>query len=596
MSLACNIIDGTYRYTRDIIWLNLASTRVAHIPSPPSLPGTLPPLSAWHSFLAAHPDKDYANYIRDGLAHGFRIGFNNLGTLLRSSQKNHKSVADNPQAVASFINTECAAGRVNGPFQINHMQGIHISPLGIIPKQHQPGKWRLIVDLSFPEGHSVNDGIAPTICSIKYASVDDAVNIIQALGRNTLMAKLDLKSAYRMVPVHPEDQWLLGMSWNNQLFVDTRLPFGLRSAPKIFSAVADGIAWAMYCQNIGDFLHYLDDFLFMGPPASEICGSHIKKAITICENLGFPVAPEKVDGPTTSITFLGIEVDSTHMELRLPTPKLIRLKGLITRWLNKRAATKRELQVLTGHLSHAATVVRPGRTFIRGLIEASKIPTRSNHWVRLNGECQADLAWWNLFLEEWNGTSMMPPPQHSVISTSDASGSWGCGATSENHWFQLQWPPRFTGSSHSIAVKEMVPVVISAAIWGHMWKGKHVLFRCDNECVVSVLKHFSAKEKHLAHLSRCLFFFAAFHKFTFSAEHIAGEDNTLADALSRNNLTLFLNLDPQAQPHPSSIPKALCKLLLEHPIEWTSPNWRKLFRNSILKASPAPPEGHMSQQ
>ena len=221
------------------MWLNLASTRVAHLPLPPPLPGTLPPLSAWHSFLAAHPDKDYVNYIRDGLAHGFRIGFNNLGTLLRLSPKNHKSVVDNPQAVASFINTKCAAGRVNGPFQIKHMPGIHISSLGIICKQHQLGKWRLIVDLSFPKGHSINDGIAPTICSIKYASVDDAVNIIHALGRNTLMAKLDLKSAYRMVPVHQEDQWLLGMSWNNQLFVDTRLPFGLQSAPKIFSAVAD---------------------------------------------------------------------------------------------------------------------------------------------------------------------------------------------------------------------------------------------------------------------------------------------------------------------------------------------------------------------
>ena len=80
---------------------------------------------------------------------------------------------------------------------------------------------------------------------------------------------------------------------------------------------------------------------------------------------------------------------------------------------------------------------------------------------------------------------MMPPPQHSVISISDAAGSWGCGATSENQWFQLQWPPQFTDTSHSIAEKEMVPVVISAAIWGHMWKGKHVLFHCDNECVLS---------------------------------------------------------------------------------------------------------------
>ena len=184
-ALACNTVNGTYRYTRDILLLDSASTRVAHLPSPPPPAGTLPSLSAWHPFLTAHPDKVYANYIREGLTLGFHIGFDNSTVQLRPNTKNHKSVADNLQAVASFIQGELATGRVNGPFQMSHMPGIHISPLGIIPKPHQPGKWRLIVDLSFPEGHSVNDGIASSLCSIKYASVDDAVDIIQTLGRNT---------------------------------------------------------------------------------------------------------------------------------------------------------------------------------------------------------------------------------------------------------------------------------------------------------------------------------------------------------------------------------------------------------------------------
>ena len=53
------------------------------------------------------------------------------------------------------------------------------------------------------------------------------------------MAKFDLKSAYRNVPVHPDDRGLLGMLWDDQLYVDSTLPFGLRSAPKIFNALAD---------------------------------------------------------------------------------------------------------------------------------------------------------------------------------------------------------------------------------------------------------------------------------------------------------------------------------------------------------------------
>ena len=163
---------------------------------------------------------------------------------------------------------------------------MHCGPMGIIPKPHQPGTWRLIVDLSFPEGHSVNDGIPSDICSIQYASMDQAVEIVRALGVGTLMAKLDLKSAYRMVPVHPQDQWLLGMSWEDRILVDTCLPFGLRSAPKIFSAVADGLTWAMHCKGIEYMLHYLDDFLFLGPPNHPMCGSALSLAQSTCTDLG----------------------------------------------------------------------------------------------------------------------------------------------------------------------------------------------------------------------------------------------------------------------------------------------------------------------
>jgi hypothetical protein len=103
--------------------------------------------------------------------------------------------------------------------------------MGLVPKSGQPGKFRLIVDLSSPAGCSVNDGISEELCSLKYASVDDAVAIIQSMGYNTELAKLDLKEAYRIVPVHPQDYHLLGISWRGQVYLDRALPFGLRSAP-----------------------------------------------------------------------------------------------------------------------------------------------------------------------------------------------------------------------------------------------------------------------------------------------------------------------------------------------------------------------------
>ena len=125
------------------------------------------------------------------------------------------------------MSAELEAGRVLGPIQPQQTLTVHVSPLGLVPKKHQSNEWRLICDLSSPSNHSVNVGISPKLCSLHYASVDDAMAIIQQLGRNTRLIKLDIKDTYRIVPVHPEDYPLLGITWKNKIYVDRALPFGL---------------------------------------------------------------------------------------------------------------------------------------------------------------------------------------------------------------------------------------------------------------------------------------------------------------------------------------------------------------------------------
>ena len=95
------------------------------------------------------------------------------------------------------------------------------------------------------EGSSVNDSIAKELCSLAYTSVDKVVGCILKLGKGSLLAKMDLKQAYQNIPVHLQDRLLLGMEWQGDVFVDKALPFGLRSAPLIFSALADCLQWIM---------------------------------------------------------------------------------------------------------------------------------------------------------------------------------------------------------------------------------------------------------------------------------------------------------------------------------------------------------------
>jgi len=130
-------------------------------------------------------------------------------------------------------------GRMVGPLSLEDF--FHVR-LGM---KHQPGKWRLIMDLSHPRGNSVNDGIKPKLCSLQYSSVDEAVRRLLPLGQNSVMMNLDIESAYSIVLVSPEDRLLLGMKWKKRLYMYTALPFGLRYAPKVFSALADALLWIL---------------------------------------------------------------------------------------------------------------------------------------------------------------------------------------------------------------------------------------------------------------------------------------------------------------------------------------------------------------
>lgn len=116
-----------------------------------------------------------------------------------------------------------------------------------------------------PDGMSGNDSIQEVHCSLSYVSVEDAAKGVVAKGRGALLASVDVKSAYRNVLIHPDNQWLMGMLWEGGVYIDTALPFGLWSAPKIFTSVADAVEWVVRQEGVDFILHYLDNFSLVGP-------------------------------------------------------------------------------------------------------------------------------------------------------------------------------------------------------------------------------------------------------------------------------------------------------------------------------------------
>ena len=536
-------------------------------------------LTVWTLELSDHPDREFSKFILEGIANGFRIGFNRSQQLQPAATNLQ---CTKPQIVTEYLGREVALNRMWRCPTGYLPKGIHISPIGLISKKNRPGKWRMIVDLSASRGMSVNDGIDSELSSLSYSTIDQLAALVVSEGKGAFLVKADIQEAYRMVPVHAEDQHLLGVCWDGTVYIDRVLPFGLRSAPKLFSAVADALQWILHKKDIEKGLHYLDDFILVA--GSRHRAVHQKEIILKSfEELKVHIEQSKLEGPSTCLSFLGIEIDTESMQLRLPSSKLSHLKKMLGECVQLRSMTKKNLQRLTGLLQFATKVVRPGRPFLRRLYALQEVGNHPDHFVRLNQAARADIMWWYVFSERWNGISMLWDLGMSRVQLqvySDASGSWGCAAVQDHLWLQLKWTPKL--QHLSIAIKELIPVVLAAATFGNQWSGKVVQFVVDNSAVVEVVKSTYSKEPHMMHLIRLLVFFAARFNFWFTASHIPGKQNILADALSRNNVSLFLLQAPRAVPQGAYLSPSLVDLLALN-ITWTSTNWIKQFKDSLLQ-------------
>ena len=203
--------SGSYTYTSDLLSLE-ARWPLRLLMLPPQCGVITTPLiiNNWNQALRNHPDKQFVDYIVNGLVQGFHIGVDPIHrcTLCKD---NMRSAYEHPQPVEDYLATELAAGRIAGPFDPHELQEVIVSRFGVIPKTNQAGKWRLILDLSSPKDSSVNNGIPSELCSLCYITTDDAVEKVMELGIGCLLAKVDVEHAYRNIPIHPEDRSLIAM-------------------------------------------------------------------------------------------------------------------------------------------------------------------------------------------------------------------------------------------------------------------------------------------------------------------------------------------------------------------------------------------------
>ena len=462
------------------------------------------------------------------LEYGFPLGFNR-SCKLGKYEGNHKSATDFPKDIQLYLKEEIEHGAIVGPFEKNPIPNGHISPLMTRPKASSDNR-RVIMDLSWPKGLSVNDGVDKNSYmgsdfKLTFPTIDDLTSELVKLGRGAHIYKIDVSRAFRHLPIDPFDYDLLGLEWDG-FYINKNLAFGTRHGSQFFQRTSDAVRYIMRRRGF-DVIAYIDDYLGFGVPS--IAEQSFNTLYNILTDLGLTISQKKLVRPSTQAVCLGILVNTVEGTLSIPDDKLNQIKTTVVEWTGKKRCSKKQSQSLLGLLLYVSKCVRPARCFLNRMLEVLRQAHDSNHIV-LNDAFHRDLAWFQTFLADYNGISMYGhiTPDFSVDLDACLTGLGGC---CKNVVYHIPIPLGYRNLS--IVHLEMLNILVGIRLFGNMLRGKKVLLKCDNEAVVSVLRTGKARDPFLGACGRNIWYSTATLDVDLQYVHIPGKQNRTADLLSR---------------------------------------------------------------
>ena len=277
-------------------------------------------------------DEKESKFVVDGFRHGFELGYE--GPKERQYKaKNLQFDCRDKIDLWNKVMKEVKLGHFAGPFTEIPFENYIQSPIGLVPKS-EPGETGLIFHFSYPEGDSVNSHIPKEKCSAKYKDLDHAIKLCLEIGKGCFVAKLDMKSAFRNLPIKPEDRkWLIMKAVSpidNKVyyFVDKCLPFGASISCSHFQRVSNAINHIFEHRSKSKANDYLDDFLFAAL-LEWLCNQRVGIFLDICKEINFPVSMEKTEWATRFIIFLGMLLDTVNQTISIPVGKRDKALGLL---------------------------------------------------------------------------------------------------------------------------------------------------------------------------------------------------------------------------------------------------------------------------
>jgi len=380
------------------------------------------------------------------------------------------------------------------------------------------------------------------------------------------MAKVDVKSAFRTVGVHPTHWTLLGFKTGRasgaQYYVDTRFPFGLKNSPEIFCRISTAVRAMMAARGYTTTVVYVDDFLIIAETEQQ-CQTALDALLALLADLGFTVSDKKTVRPTQTIIFLGIQLSTNidgkgDMQISVPPDKLAKAATVARGLGNQEYVTRRQLQQAVGYYNHLAEAIYSARAFLRRLIYAIRdAETTRQTRIRVTTDIRLDLRFWEHFAPQYNGRAQVmtaPDMQEGFLAT-DAS-DWGMGGFYQGRSFTVSWAdahkarphrhmrgylrrelqpdPRHRDNGHwRIEYRELYALWWALLTWGSEWRNRTVLFHNDNTTVEYTVNSMGARNPHLMRLIRQIYKLCAKENIRIRVTRITSQANILADLLSR---------------------------------------------------------------
>ena len=378
-------LEKIWPHTQDVQWTDTTGyhdiyTQVRKTALPNYMEARIPipsglNIPAWRELLAGYHD----NTIVDYLEFGWPADYTGH-TPPTATSGNHKEDPAHTTALNNYVDTELKHGALLGPFDAPPFTPwFQTSPMMTRPKKNTTER-RVIVDLSWPKGESVNTGIAKGYYqgsprSYTLPNIMDAADEVTRIGTGSYLWCADLARAYRQLRTCPLSTPLLGISLNNKHYIDIALPFGCRTSSLACARTTNAVVYLL--RKAGHFVHcYLDDFVGMAPTENQAHQAY-NDFKNLTRTLGLDLSPSKCTPPTKTIEWLGFNLSAQKMTVTIPKDKLDQVLQECQEWMVKRTATRKEIQRLAGKLHHIARCIIPARRFMSRIFDTLRDTPRS---------------------------------------------------------------------------------------------------------------------------------------------------------------------------------------------------------------------------